>query len=69
MRLQKRDTKEKFRPKKEPMEISKDAWNKFFVAALINGDIKPYFLGQALPEDWDKEPVKVLVRDNFDEVA
>merc|ERR1719167_1285674 len=31
--------------------------------------MKQHFLSQTLPEDWNKEPVKVLVATNFDEVV
>lgn len=40
-----------------------------FVAAFVDGRSKKYFLTQDLPEDWDKNPVKVLVSTNFHEVA
>ena len=33
--------------------------------AFFDGKLKPYRLSQAIPEDWDKHPVKILVRDNF----
>lgn len=40
-----------------------------FVSKFFEGKIKQHLLSQELPEDWDKNPVKVLVADKFDEVA
>ncbi|XP_046433890.1 protein disulfide-isomerase [Neodiprion fabricii] len=40
-----------------------------FVTAFTEDKLKKHLLSQDLPEDWDKEPVKVLVSTNFDEVV
>ncbi|XP_025836873.1 protein disulfide-isomerase-like, partial [Agrilus planipennis] len=40
-----------------------------FVQNFLDGKLKPILLQQELPEDWNSQPVKVLVASNFDEVA
>lgn len=42
---------------------------KDFLQKFVDGKLKQHLLSQELPEDWDKNPVKVLVSTNFDEVA
>ncbi|XP_046404503.1 protein disulfide-isomerase isoform X2 [Ischnura elegans] len=49
-------------------EISANVMQQF-VQDFLDGKLKPHLLSQDLPEDWDKEPVKVLVASNFEEVA
>lgn len=57
---------EKYKPE-NPEISSKNVLE--FVTAFVKGELKRHFLTQDLPEDWDKNPVKVLVGTNFHEVA
>merc|ERR1719400_1815000 len=56
----------KFRP--ESTELS-DANMRSFITQYREGSLKAHLMSQDVPEDWDKEPVKVLVGKNFAEVA
>jgi protein disulfide-isomerase A1 len=56
----------KFKP--ESNEIKADVIAKF-VSDFLEKKLKPHLLTQDVPEDWDAQPVKVLVGKNFDAVA
>lgn len=61
---------EKNMPKYKPENPDLTADNVLnFVNAFIEDKLKRHLLSQELPEDWDKNPVKVLVGSNFHEVV
>ncbi|XP_042204446.1 protein disulfide-isomerase-like isoform X1 [Homarus americanus] len=56
----------KYKP--ESYDLSESALVSF-VQSFLDGKLRQHLLSQEIPEDWEKEPVKVLVAANFDEVA
>jgi len=56
----------KFKPENDAIE---PANVKSFVAEFLEGKLKQHLMSDDIPEDWDKEGVKVLVGKNFHDVA
>ena len=56
----------KYKPESNSLE---EANVRKFVSDFLDGKLKQHLLSEDIPEDWDKEPVKVLVGKNFEEVA
>merc|ERR1712209_250012 len=54
----------KFKPEDDKFENAEQ-----FVTDFMDGKLKQHLMSQDVPEDWDKEGVKVLVGKNFQEVA
>ncbi|XP_016347375.1 protein disulfide-isomerase-like [Sinocyclocheilus anshuiensis] len=52
----------------EGSTINKDTL-RTFSQGVLDGTMKPFLKTQEIPEDWEKNPVKVLVGKNFNEVA
>nr|AMM62653.1 conotoxin-specific protein disulfide isomerase (cspdi) [Conus geographus] len=56
----------KYKPESDSLD--KSTMTKF-VQDFLDGKLKPYLKAEEVPEDWDAQPVKVLVSKNFKEVA
>lgn len=56
----------KFKPPTK--EMTKEVVRQF-VQDVLDGKLKQHLLSEEIPEDWDKNPVKILVNKNFDEVV
>nr|XP_025041162.1 protein disulfide-isomerase A2 [Pelodiscus sinensis] len=66
MRFIKLESSQKFRM--APEDFAPEAMGAF-VRDVLDGKVQPHLMSQELPEDWDKQPVKVLVGKNFERVA
>nr|AXL95393.1 protein disulfide isomerase [Conus ermineus] len=56
----------KYKPESDTLD--KSTITKF-VQDFLDGKLKPHLKSEEVPEDWDAQPVKVLVSKNFKEVA
>lgn len=62
------DSKKYRRPDSFEKGFSVDIINGI-VQLYVDGKLEPHYMTADVPEDWDKEPVKILVGKNFKEVA
>lgn len=56
----------KFKPEEDNFEVK---YLQAYIDRFFAGDLKPHLKSEAVPEDWDSASVKVLVGQNFLEVA
>merc|ERR1712033_124790 len=56
----------KFKPDNDAIEVEN---LKSFVGEFLAGNLKQHLMSEEIPEDWDKEGVKILVGKNFADVA
>ncbi|CAG0888689.1 unnamed protein product [Cyprideis torosa] len=64
--IQLKEEMDKYKPATD--DVTEDSI-RTFVSDFLAGKLKQHLLSQALPEDWNKNPVWVLVSTNFDSVA
>ena len=60
------DDMAKYKPESNSLD---EANIRSFVQAFLDGTLKQHLLSEDVPEDWDANPVKVLVGKNFEDVA